>query len=84
LTGTNAGKTSVIESYDPKIRTVALKEEVVIGAGDNFAVYPSNANWQIHHNTIADCTIPMIVDLESVNGANLKDNIISPEVGAEK
>jgi hypothetical protein len=78
LTGTNAGKTSVIESYDPKIRTVTLKEEVIIGAGDRFAVYPCNANWQIHHNTIADCTVPMIVDLESVNGVNLKDNIISP------
>jgi hypothetical protein len=75
----HAGKTSVIENYEPKCRTVTLKEDIAMSVGDKFTVYPSNANWQIHHNTIADCTIPMIVDLESVNGVNLKDNIISPE-----
>ena len=52
-------------------------------AGDRFAVYPRCANWQIHHNTIVDCTRPMIVDLINMEGVHLQDNIISPLTGAE-
>jgi hypothetical protein len=80
LTGANIGKTSVIESYDPKNRAISLKEDIAMSVGDKFALYPRNANWHIHHNTISDCKIPMIVELAGREGINIKDNIISPEV----
>jgi hypothetical protein len=75
LTGKNAGKTSVIESYDVKCRTVTLKGEIGLDSADRFAVYPQNANWQIHHNTFADCKINMIVEPSASDGVHLKDNI---------
>ena len=77
LTGTQAGKTATLEHYDPKDRTVTLKEDLSLQAGDRFAVYPRSANWQIHHNTITDCVNPMIVDLFGKDGVHIDDNVLS-------
>lgn len=74
LTGARAGQAMTIESYNAKGRTLTLKETFSPQPGDRFAVYPSRANWQIHHNTFNDCAVPMTVDLFSKEGIHIDNN----------
>lgn len=76
LTGAQKDRTSVIAAYEPKDRTITLKEAASVQAGDRFAVYPRSANWQIHHNTVTDCVNPMVMDLFGTEGVHIKDNVI--------
>jgi len=77
LTGSNAGQTTSIENYDKLDRTITIKAEMPLQAGDRFAVYPRCANWQVHHNIIIGCMQPMTVDLLGSEGVNLNDNTVS-------
>jgi len=74
LTGAHAGKTATIESFGAKDRMVMLKEAVSPRVGDRFAVYPRQANWQVHHNTFSDCAFPLAVDLFSTGGVHINNN----------
>ncbi len=76
LTGTQAGKTSTIETYNFKDRTITLKEGASSQVGDRFAVYPHRANWQVHHNTITDCVNPMTMELLGTDGIQLDNNLL--------
>ena len=46
-------------------------------AGDSFQVLPPSMNWQIHHNTIADCRRPIV--LAGYGGPNsvVQDNMLT-------
>lgn len=76
LTGANKGREMIIENYNQDGRIITLKENADLNAGDRFAIYPAHANWQIHHNTISECTEAVKLDLPYENGINIKDNII--------
>jgi hypothetical protein len=84
LTGANAGKTSIIERFEAGKRAIALKDGLPMSPGDRFAVHPRQANWQVHHNTIQNCTHPLVVDLLGGENVVLKDNLISPTPIAER
>jgi len=77
LSGAQVGRIVVIVDYDRKEKIVTIGEELQLQAGDRFAVYPRSANWQVHHNTFADCARPMTIDLLGSEGVNINDNIIS-------
>jgi hypothetical protein len=78
LTGHNAGKVSIIKSFDHQTRTLKLGEKLEMQAGDRFEVCPEFSNWQIHNNTIENCIKPLKVDMFSPEGIFLKDNVIIP------
>ncbi len=46
-------------------------------AGARFAVYPRHANWQIHHNTLADCAQPLVMELFD-QAMRCEGNAVSP------
>ncbi len=81
LTGPHAGRTAAIAAYDAETGTITLQKELPVQAGDRFAVYPRHANWQLHHNTLADCAQPLIVELFDEDGVRCEGNAISPPPG---
>jgi len=78
LTSLNFKTIAIVESYDPDKRIITLKNAIQMRTGDKFAIYPSEANWQLHHNTIADCTYPITINSLPKSGVNIRDNTISP------
>ncbi len=76
LSGANAGVTTTIEGFTTKERIMRLKEPLQLQTGDRFALYPAKMNWQIHNNTIENCTHPFTVDLLVTEGVQIKDNLL--------
>ena len=69
---------SVIEGYDPKTLRFRLREAHPMKAGDRFEIYPpADANWDIHHNTIAGCALPATLDSYGSETSLFRDNVIS-------
>ena len=77
LTGANAGKTVQIAAYAQAQRRMTLGKPLAVAAGDRFAVFPSHANWQIHHNTIAGCTRALLLESHGSGNLQVEDNLIS-------
>lgn len=57
---------SVLEAITGAAKPETLRFKLAaprqIKPGDSFQVLPPSMNWQIHHNTIADCLRPVILD----------------------
>lgn len=78
LTGSQAKKMAVIDSYDPATFRFKLKAPGEMKVGDRFQVYsPTGANWTIHSNTITGCVNPVVLDSFGGAGSALRDNMIS-------
>lgn len=74
LTGPSANRIVTLDHACGGDQTVELREECPFNAGDRFAIYPRRANWQVHHNTLTDCTHPIVLDLFSQEGLSLENN----------
>lgn len=59
-----------------QIRLAAPRE---IKPGDSFQVLPPVMNWQIHHNTIADCLHPVVLDGYGSPTSGFRDNLLTRE-----
>ncbi len=82
LTGRQAGRTAEIAAFDPAQPAITLEAGgMAARPGDRFAVYPRYANWQVHHNTLADCEHPLRMELLDASGVRCADNIIAPPAG---
>lgn len=90
LTGANTGQSSRIKGlrqtmvversgYNNKaaVKVIELADAVTITPGDRFIIYPSQANWNIHHNTITGCQIPVELRSTESGTSRFKDNIIA-------
>ncbi|HWL53336.1 MAG TPA: right-handed parallel beta-helix repeat-containing protein [Chthoniobacteraceae bacterium] len=74
--GPRAGESSTIAAFDGETHEIRLKEsEPAPETGWRFAIYPPSANWQIHHNTITQCTRAIEMDLFSFKGVTISDNL---------
>ncbi|MEN6545326.1 MAG: right-handed parallel beta-helix repeat-containing protein [Armatimonadia bacterium] len=69
---------SVLEGCDPVTCQFKLREPRVMKAGDTFELYPaSGANWNLHHNTVAGCSIPVVLDSYGSVTSSFSDNTIA-------
>jgi len=77
LTGANSGKVSEIDALDSKTLILGLKGDLLAEPGDEFAYFPKQANWLIHHNTITDCAKPVVLDGYGSETSLFTDNVIA-------
>lgn len=91
LTGANTGQSSRIKGfrqtmvsersfgYNNKaaVKVIELVDALIIEPGDRFIIYPSQANWNIHHNTITGCQTPVELRATESGTSCFKDNIIT-------
>ena len=80
LAGGKVVGTSVLEGCDPETCRFRLKEPREMKAGDTFETYPpQGANWQIHHNTLAGCPNPVILDSYGSATSHFGGNVVTRE-----
>ena len=63
----------------PETTQVRLATPREIKPGDTFHVLPPAMNWQIHHNTVADCLRPVVLDGHGSPTSLFRDNILTRE-----
>jgi hypothetical protein len=68
---------SVIDSFDGLTSRFKLKQSRDVKPGDRFEVEPPSSNWNIHDNTILNCTSPVVLDAHGGPAAFIKSNLIS-------
>jgi hypothetical protein len=83
LVWTSGGKLHgpvTVERFDPETLSFQLREPAALQTGDLFEVYPPEANWSIHHNTIASCQKPVVLEAWGSPTSTLRENLL--ECGA--
>jgi hypothetical protein len=69
---------SIIDHFDPDKLTFELREPRDMHSGDVFEVYPSTgANWNVHHNIITDCLVPVTLSAYGSSTSNFESNTIT-------
>lgn len=80
LTGVQAGNVMTITEYDAATQVFTLTAPCVMMPGDRFAVFPKQANWSVHHNILAECACPMLLDGYGSDTSVFRENIVSRSV----
>ena len=62
LSGAQQGTVATIASSDPETFALELTGPHSAQVGDRFEVFPPEANWNLHSNTITGCLRPVILD----------------------
>ncbi|MEN6641179.1 MAG: hypothetical protein ABFE08_01900 [Armatimonadia bacterium] len=78
LQGDKAAGTSTIESCDPETFRFKLTQPRDMKVGDVLEIYPPyGANWDLHDNTISDCTHPVFLDSYGSGTSLFRGNTIT-------
>lgn len=76
---------AVIAEFDPVAVQFKLKAPAALKVGDTIEVFPpSGNNWDLHHNTIANCLAPVSLDLYGSPTTIFRSNIITAGDAATK
>ena len=78
FTGGRLSGTSTIEAFDPETVRFRLKEARPLKPGDTFEVFaPAGGNWSFHHNTLAGCLAPAVLDCYGGETCRFAENTLS-------
>jgi hypothetical protein len=69
---------STISDFDPETLQFTLdKPKTDLKKGDPFHLFPPQAHWNIHDNTITDCGFPVIIDVYGSATTTFRNNTIT-------
>jgi hypothetical protein len=69
---------STISDFDPdKLQFTLEKPKTDLKTGDSFHLFPPQARWDIHDNTITDCWKPVKIDVYGSATTTLRNNLIA-------
>lgn len=80
--GKESGR-SRLTGFDPETFQFQLEQPFPLTPGQAFEVFPPLANWQIHHNIIAECAEPVRLDSHGSPTSTFAGNTITAAEGAK-
>lgn len=69
---------STIADFNPeKMQFILDKPKTDLKKDDSFHLFPPQAHWTIHDNTITDCSLPVEIDVYGSATTTLRNNVIT-------